>query len=112
MIKNGHQGRCEERIKIEHYPINLVESYSKILIADTAGMGKSTLTKYLFLDIVENGYGIPIYIEMRRLKKDRPILLEIQEQLSSLSNDFDEQLLLRFIQTGSFIFKRKIFPNY
>lgn len=104
LIKNGHQGRCEERIKIEHYPINLVESYSKILIADTAGMGKSTLTKYLFLDIVENGYGIPIYIEMRRLKKDRSILLEIQEQLSSLSSDFDEQLLLRFIQTGSFIF--------
>lgn len=93
----------KEHLKIENYPLELIKKYNKILITDTAGMGKSTLTKLLFLDVIENGYGIPLYIEMRRLKKDRPILLEIQEQISSLSEEFDAVLLLEFIQTGGFI---------
>ena len=94
----------KEQVKIDKYPVELVRSYNKILITDTAGMGKSTLTKRLFLDVIENGHGIPIYIEMRRLKEGRPILLEIQEQINSLSKEFDSKLLLEFIQTGGFIF--------
>lgn len=98
------QQRTKEQFRIEEYPIELIRLYQKILITDTAGMGKSTLTKLLFLNVIENGYGIPIYIEMRRLKKDRPILHEIQEQINSLSKEFDVKLLLEFIQTGGFIF--------
>lgn len=94
----------KEQVKIDKYPVELVRNYNKILITDTAGMGKSTLTKRLFLDVIENGHGIPIYIEMRRLKEGRPILLEIQEQINSLSKEFDSKLLLEFIQTGGFIF--------
>ncbi len=81
----------KEQTKVDKYPADLIRNYNKILITDTAGMGKSTLTKRLFLDVIENGYGIPIYIEMRRLKKDRPILLEIQEQINSLTKEFDRK---------------------
>lgn len=105
IIRDDFQRREEkEQVKIDKYPVELVRSYNKILITDTAGMGKSTLTKRLFLDVIENGHGIPIYIEMRRLKEGRPILLEIQEQINSLSKEFDSKLLLEFIQTGGFIF--------
>ena len=97
-----NNNRITERI--DKYPVELVKEYSKILITDTAGMGKSTLTKFLFLDVIENGHGIPIYIELRRLSKERTILREIKEQLNSLSKDFDSELLLRFIQTGDFVF--------
>ena len=90
--------------KIENYPLELLKQYSKILITDTAGMGKSTLTKRIYLDIIENGYGIPIYIEMRRLSKNKTILAEIQEQVNSLVKDFDSQLLLELIQSEGFIF--------
>lgn len=100
--KCGNSNRIAERI--DKYPVELVKEYSKILITDTAGMGKSTLTKFLFIDVIENGHGIPIYIELRRLSKERTILREIKEQLSSLSKDFDSELLLRFIQTGDFVF--------
>lgn len=103
LSKDQFHSQSKEQAKIDTYPAELVKKYNKILITDTAGMGKSTLTKYLFLDIIENGHGIPIYIEMRRLKKDRPILLEIQEQINSLAKDFDAQLLLDFIQTGGFV---------
>ena len=84
----------KEQTKVDKYPADLIRNYNKILITDTAGMGKSTLTKRLFLDVIENGYGIPIYIEMRRLKKDRPILLEIQEQINSLTKEFDRKSLI------------------
>ena len=103
-LSKEEQQRSKEQFKIEEYPIELIRQYNNILITDTAGMGKSTLTKLLFLNVIEKGYGIPIYIEMRRLKKDRPILQEIQEQINSLSKEFDVKLLLKFIQTGGFVF--------
>ena len=90
--------------KIDAYPYELLNKYSSILITDTAGMGKSTLTKRAFLDVIENGYGIPIYIELRRLSKGKTVLMEIQEQVNSLTKEFNPQLLLEFIQIGGFIF--------
>lgn len=104
IVRQDNDCKCHFSQLIDKYPVELVKEYNKILITDTAGMGKSTLTKYLFLDVVENGYGIPIYIELRRLSKNRNILQEIYNQLNSLSNEFDSDLLLRFIQTGDFVF--------
>lgn len=104
LIKDGNSTNLKEKFKIDKFPKDLVNTYNKILITDTAGMGKSTLTKYMLLDIIDNGHGIPIYIEMRRLKNGKPILYEIQEQINSLSNNFDSKMLLEFIQTGGFVF--------
>ena len=94
----------KESFKIDQYPQDLIQKYNKILITDTAGMGKSTLTKRIFLDVIDNGYGIPIYIELRRLSKEKTILEEIKEQVNSIAKDFNNQLLLEFIQTGGFVF--------
>lgn len=102
--KSERQKDNGTQILIDKYPKELIKECDKILITDTAGMGKSTLTKLLFLDVIENGHGIPIYIEMRRLTKDRTILHEIQEQINSLSKEFKPKLLLEFIQTGGFVF--------
>lgn len=104
LAKTDSQTREKESLKIDKYPVELVKKYNKILITDTAGMGKSTLSKLMYLDIIDNGYGIPIYIEARRLRKERSVIQEIQEQISSLSKDFDTSLLLKFIQSGGFIF--------
>lgn len=104
LVKVNHQRKVKEKVVIDKYPVDLVKKYKKVLISDTAGMGKSTLTKRLFLDVVENGHGIPIFIELRRLSKVKPLLTEIQEQINSLTKDFDKELLLTFLQTGGFIF--------
>lgn len=93
-----------EQIKIDGYPEQLALKYQKLLITDSAGMGKSTITKKMFLDIIDNGYGIPIYVELRRLTKDHSLLHEIGIQLNSLSKEFDTQLLLELIQSGGFVF--------
>lgn len=94
-------------ITIDRLPVELIKEYKKILITDTAGMGKSTMMKRMFIDLIDRGLnlvGIPIYLELNRLNKDRTILAEIQEKLGSLSEKFDYDLLLYFIQKGGFIF--------
>lgn len=97
----------KERIKVNKIPISLIKKYKRILITDTAGMGKSTIMKRMFIDLIDSGLndvGIPIYIELNRLKTNWTILQEIQEEINSLSKNIDNELLLCFIQTGGFIF--------
>ena len=97
----------EVTAKIDQLPVELIKEYKKILIKDTAGMGKSTITRRMFIDIIDKSLadvGIPIYIELNRLSKDHNIITEIQEGLNSLSKEFDKKLLLNLIQKGGFIF--------
>lgn len=90
--------------KINSYPKGLLNKYEKILITDTAGMGKSTMMKRIFLDIIDEKIGVPILIELRRLSRNKTIIQEIHEQINSIDKEFDEQLLLEFIKEGGFIF--------
>ena len=92
---------------IDKFPLELIRQYKKILIEDTAGMGKSTIMKYMYIDIIDNHIkdaGIPIYIELNRLNKERTILTKIREELNSLSIELDEVLLIQLINKGGFIF--------
>ncbi|MBD8388855.1 NACHT domain-containing NTPase [Dysgonomonas sp. BGC7] len=93
----------KKKIKINSYPKALISKYRNILITDTAGMGKSTLMKRIFLDIVEKHSGIPLFIELRRLSKDKSLISEIYEQLSSINKQFDETLFLELLAEGGFI---------
>lgn len=95
----------EEKIKyqIDAYPEDMCYEYGNILITDTAGMGKSTLMKRIFIDIIDQNIGIPIIVELRRLTKAKSILSEIQEQLNSINKDFDNNLLLELLAEGGFI---------
>lgn len=98
------KGNSNTRLSVDAYPESLISKYSNLLIIDTAGMGKSTMSKRMFLDIIDNGYGIPIFVELRRLSKNRSLITEIQQQLNSLAKQFDNQLMLEFLQMGGFIF--------
>lgn len=95
--------RKSKRVKITSYPKSLMNTHKNILVTDTAGMGKSTLMKKIFLDIVDKHIGIPLFIELRRLSKDKSLFSEISEQLSSLSKKFDQGLLLALLAEGGFI---------
>lgn len=80
-------------------------SSKKILIVDSAGMGKSTISKRLFIGAFEDGScGIPIFIELRHLSKDNDIIHEILNQIKDLNSSFNEELLLTLIENGGFIF--------
>lgn len=106
---------CEEqkekraRVKIDGYPKNFLPKYFRIVLEDTAGMGKSTITKKLFRSAVEAKAGIPILIELRQLNKANDILTEIKNQLSPIGKSFSENLILHILEEGGFIF---IFDGY
>ncbi len=51
----------------------------KILVSDTAGMGKSTLSKKVFTNIVNKQEYIPVFIELRQLD-NQPIAKKISEK--------------------------------
>lgn len=94
----------QQGVKVINYPKAFIESYEKILITDSAGMGKSTLLKWIFIKAIDNKEAIPIFIELRRLSKEKKILEEIQEQISDLDSDFDISLLSSLIIEGGFLF--------
>lgn len=90
--------------KVDNYPKDIINQYRRLLVVDTAGMGKSTMMKYVYLSIIDNGAGIPIFIELRRLNSTKGILDEVQEQLNTINKDFDKALLREFIKDGKLIF--------
>lgn len=107
LVKENHIDKDKEITKIVGLPDKLIKKYQRILITDTAGMGKSTIMKRMFVDLIEKGLnivGIPIYVELNKLSKSHRILDEIQNELNSLSKDIDKKLYLKLFQTGGFVF--------
>jgi len=83
---------------------DFVPSFKRVVITDTAGMGKSTILKWLFLCSLGTSHGIPIFIELRTLSSKKPILEKIHEELCPIDKPFDKDLLLYLLKSGRFIF--------
>lgn len=60
--------KAKKNITIDKFKIELFEESSRIIIEDSAGMGKTTLLKYMYLDFLKQKHNyIPIFIELRSL---------------------------------------------
>lgn len=88
--------------QIQSFSKEMIEPYQKILISDAAGMGKSTLMKWIGLSIIESKLSIPILIELRKLNKSNTILNEIYNQIDPIEKKFDRELILQFLKLGCF----------
>jgi len=93
-----------KEIKIETFDEQLFDEADKILITDTAGMGKSTLAKKLLVSCIEQNNGVPILIELRRLSRNKGIVDEIIEQLNPINETIDKQFILDLLKRGDFVF--------
>lgn len=97
-------GNGSDSISINSFPKDLVKTHNHLLIVDNAGMGKSTITRRMFIDAYEDGScGIPIIVELRHLSKEHDLLKEILEQIRTLSGVFDERVLRKLFESGHFI---------
>lgn len=103
-LRLSENSRDKKAIQINAYPKELLDKYQRVLITDTAGMGKSTLMKRMFLDVIDNKHGIPFFVELRRISSTNDILNEISVQLGGLDNKFDSDLLTRLFREGGNIF--------
>ena len=96
--------RKKEEYVIDSFPKELVLKHKHLLIVDNAGMGKSTISKRMFMKAYEDGTcGIPIFVELRHLSAEHNILKEILLQIENLSSDFNEKLLKLLLEKGDFV---------
>ena len=90
--------------RVDDFPFDVFNEKKDLLIVDQAGMGKSTLLKFTFLVAVEKDLGIPIFVELRKLKPTESILSYVFNQLKTLDGSLDESLVVRLLESGQFIF--------
>lgn len=93
----------QEKIKITSFPIELFNKYQKVLISDSAGMGKSILSRFICLQAIKENIGIPVFIELRRINTENNIVQEFIKQLNSIDKIFDKDFILRLLKLGEFI---------
>lgn len=88
--------------RLDKIEFEFIQKYQRILISDTAGMGKSTLSKWVGLSLIKNGNSIPILIELKRLKSTNKVIDEIFNQIDPIEKKFDRDLIYKFLELGSF----------
>lgn len=97
----------KNKILVNKFPIELFKETNKILIKDTAGMGKSTLLKMIFRYSVDNKQYIPFYIDLKSLIKEDKILSIIDnliDNFPSFTEIPSKDFLKRIFEKGDFIF--------
>ena len=90
--------------KIDRYHKGFIPTYKKVLIVDTAGSGKSTILRKLFLSVIKQKYALPIFIELRKLNEKNLILDEIYEQLNPIDKEINREVIFRLLEKGGFVF--------
>lgn len=100
------ENRENEKIEIciDKYNEIFIPVYNKVLLVDNAGMGKSTIMKYLYLSVIKQNVGIPILIELRKLDKDSSIVDFIIREINGISGKCNREIILELIKGGDFIF--------
>jgi hypothetical protein len=92
---------------IDRFPMNLFKSHNRIIINDSAGMGKSTVLKMLFRYSVDEGKLIPFYVDLKSLVKDGKVI-NVQEYIletfPTLINQPSRKFLLELLQETPFLF--------
>lgn len=98
-----------DTIRIDTYKDDFLPKVKKTILIDTAGMGKSTILKFLYLSAIDNKSGIPVLVELRKLTKTTKLIDIIYEELCELDKAFEKEVMFDLIKRGDFIF---LFDGY
>jgi energy-coupling factor transporter ATP-binding protein EcfA2 len=83
---------------------NPFEKHNKILIKGTAGLGKSTLCKHLYLHFVHNKNGIPLFIELKHINNTKLTLWDfILNELKLTGVNINSEHIIDLFKSGKFI---------
>ncbi len=96
------QSNSYDRYKIEKFDYSIFNKYQKIIISDYAGMGKSTILKWITVSIIEQKKSVPILVELRKIDSENSILDEILNQINPIDNSFDKELIYELLDLGFF----------
>ena len=99
----------EEKYILDTGRISFLEKYPLIKIVDTAGMGKSTIVKFLAMQAITSGKYIPVIVELRQLTKQTDLLAYIKSQMDFVDEQFTERDIIELFRSGDFLF---LFDGY
>jgi hypothetical protein len=85
----------EVGICLRSFDATFIPHFGRILLTDTAGMGKSTLMKFLFIRCIHERAAIPVFIELRHLSQTQGILDIMERQLNPKSSKGDDAYFSR-----------------
>lgn len=91
--------------EVSEYPASVFDNNRCIAIVDSAGMGKSTLTKFILRSSLDGLKKIPVLVELRRLKPGMGIIdLICADIIKSDKNSLSAAHLISAMRDGNFIF--------
>lgn len=103
IIKENISKDSNEYYRMDEEYKKCIDKFDRLLIVDTAGMGKSTLVKYLSVQIINDDTYIPIVIELRKLEQSESILEYILRQFQLIDKKLQKEDLLLMLKRGDFI---------
>lgn len=91
--------------RIEGSIREIISVSNHVSVIGTAGSGKSTLIKHLFLDCLNEKIGIPILIELRHLNFEKKSFDKLVKEIISFNRlSQNEEILERLLKSGKFVF--------
>lgn len=96
-----------DKSKINVYPKELLDKNKKIIIQDSAGMGKSTILKMIFRYAIDEDIVIPFYIDLKSLIKNdkvNSIIDTFIDTFPSYKKVPQKEFLQELFENGEFIF--------
>ncbi|KAB7776730.1 NACHT domain-containing protein [Xanthomonas sp. LMG 12459] len=91
-----------EGVVVESFPTKIFSKTKKILIVDVAGMGKSTISKVIYLKSLEEKRFLPLLIDLRRLTDKIGVEDLILSQFGIKFSNLD--ILREFLRTQPLLF--------
>ncbi len=96
-------------IKLDKYHANFLPALKKVLVIDDAGMGKSTLSRFLMIQATKTLATVPVFIELRHLNSSRTIVDWLLSELNPIGLQgeelkIDKRQLTRLLSKGIFTF--------
>lgn len=89
--------------RIDETVYTLFKDFSRIMIIDTAGMGKSTIVKFLIIKLIMDGEAIPVNIELRKLRTDETILQHLKQELQLIGSSLTDAQIIDLLKEGEFV---------
>lgn len=91
-----------EEISFRKLELEKINSIGKIIIEDQAGMGKSTLLKWITYKLIVEQKGIPILVELKKLTETNNLISEILNHFKISNEDEKIDYIIEYLNTGLF----------
>lgn len=87
----------------ESFDLEKIYCHNKILINDTAGMGKSTLSKWLYISTISSKEYIPFFLELRKLSTTVSVEDLVMTDLNSRNEVFEKKHVSEILKSEKIV---------